>query len=87
VLASKSSNAIGLTRDKKKPRAVDARGYRLLPQPEALFDLDGVFGGGAGHTVRIGASTRDNVQADAAFHCGVALPKKKKAPAGSAGPL
>jgi hypothetical protein len=47
VLASKSSNSIGLTRDKKKPRAIDARGYKLLPQPEALSILDGVFGGGA----------------------------------------
>jgi hypothetical protein len=78
VLASKSSNSIGLIRGKKKPRASTARGYRLLPQPEALFDLDDVFSGGAGHTVRIGASARDNVQADAAFHCGVALPKKKR---------
>jgi hypothetical protein len=53
----------------EEPRAIDARGYRLLPQPEALFDLDGVFGGeGGGHTVRIGASTRDNARADVAFH-------------------
>jgi hypothetical protein len=42
--------AFCLAAPKKIPRAVDARGYKLLPQPEALFDLDGVFSGGAGGT-------------------------------------
>jgi hypothetical protein len=34
---------LGEWRHKKKPLAVDARGCRLLPQPEALFDPDDVF--------------------------------------------
>jgi hypothetical protein len=57
LCVSDRDHVLGECHPKKKLRAVDARGYRLLPQPEALFDPGDVFVGERGTPLRIGAST------------------------------
>ena len=64
-------NRTKAAQDKKKPRAVDAWGSISCCLSLRLFRTLTACGvGGSGQAVRIGASTRDNVQVDAGFIVG-----------------
>jgi hypothetical protein len=63
--------SIGLTRHKKKTPRQSMLGVTSFSLSLTLFSILAIcLSKGAGHTARVGASMRDNVQPDAEFHAG-----------------